>query len=166
MKGSTVILLSCLALAAGVASQQQGDVVIPRTCTLEEQWNDHPLLCHSLERMQNGEAETVAQEIQQTAEASGWLVDFRSSAPPTMATKAERRRRLRQTNNQQKPPLPIVLAHGMGDSCFNPGIQHILKTIGEDWLGGVFTICIPTGKTQAEDTNNGFFLVSVCWPTL
>jgi len=33
--------------------------------------------------------------------------------------------------------LPIVVAHGMGDSCFNPGMVQITKKIGE-FAGGVY----------------------------
>jgi hypothetical protein len=45
----------------------------------------------------------------------------------------------------------------MGDSCFNDGMQHITKRVSE-LLGGVYTVCIPTGQSQSEDTKNGYFL--------
>jgi hypothetical protein len=53
--------------------------------------------------------------------------------------------------------LPIVLAHGMGDSCYNGGMQHVTQLLS-DWLG-VYAVCIPTGGSHTDDTNNGFFLV-------
>jgi hypothetical protein len=53
--------------------------------------------------------------------------------------------------------LPIVLAHGMGDSCYNGGMQHVTQLLS-DWLG-VYAVCIPTGGSHSDDTNNGFFLV-------
>jgi len=50
--------------------------------------------------------------------------------------------------------LPIVVAHGMGDSCFNPGMKSITKAAGERL--GVYSTCIPTGGSQPIDTINGF----------
>jgi palmitoyl-protein thioesterase len=45
----------------------------------------------------------------------------------------------------------------MGDSCFNDGMQGIVKQTS-DMLNGVYVVCIPTGKTRHEDTTNGYFL--------
>lgn len=57
---------------------------------------------------------------------------------------------------------PVVMAHGMGDSCFNPGMQHVterISTILSDMAGEVVhSTCIPTGDTVTQDTNNGYFL--------
>jgi len=53
--------------------------------------------------------------------------------------------------------LPVVFAHGMGDSCFNSGFQRLVKYTSQK-LGGVYSVCIPTGKDQKEDTTNGYFL--------
>ena len=52
--------------------------------------------------------------------------------------------------------LPTVFAHGMGDSCFNPGMESITKAVGN--FTGTYSICIPTGATQGKDTSNGFFM--------
>jgi palmitoyl-protein thioesterase len=52
--------------------------------------------------------------------------------------------------------FPTVFMHGMGDSCFNEGMQHITKMTG-DHLGS-YSVCIPTGPTLASDSNNGFFM--------
>jgi len=52
--------------------------------------------------------------------------------------------------------LPTVFMHGMGDSCFNPGMKQITELTGKHT--GSYSVCIPTGATQAEDTNNGFFM--------
>merc|ERR1712028_184490 len=38
--------------------------------------------------------------------------------------------------------VPLVVAHGMGDSCFNPGMQSITKASGNHL--GVYSTCIPT----------------------
>jgi len=50
----------------------------------------------------------------------------------------------------------VVFAHGMGDSCFNGGMQHITEKVSE--MLGAYAVCIPTGDTQSEDTKNGYFL--------
>lgn len=52
--------------------------------------------------------------------------------------------------------LPIVVAHGMGDSCFNRGMKSITELAGEEM--GVYSVCIPTGDTRISDTINGFLL--------
>merc|ERR1712166_478729 len=52
--------------------------------------------------------------------------------------------------------LPTVVAHGMGDSCFNPGMESITKAIGTKT--GAYSVCIPTGPTQSIDTINGFLM--------
>lgn len=50
--------------------------------------------------------------------------------------------------------VPTVLAHGMGDSCFNPGMKSITTAIGQKT--GAYSVCVPTGNTQITDTINGF----------
>jgi len=52
--------------------------------------------------------------------------------------------------------LPTVFMHGMGDSCFNPGMKQITDLVGKHT--GSYSVCIPTGMTQGSDTNNGFFM--------
>merc|ERR1711871_1891064 len=52
--------------------------------------------------------------------------------------------------------LPTVFMHGMGDSCFNPGMKSITELVGTHL--GTYSVCIPTGDDQASDTNNGFFM--------
>jgi len=52
--------------------------------------------------------------------------------------------------------LPIVSAHGMGDSCFNAGMKSITEEAGAEM--GVYSVCIPTGDDRISDTINGFFL--------
>lgn len=41
--------------------------------------------------------------------------------------------------------LPLVFLHGMGDSCFNRGMESITESSGE--YMGVYSVCIPTGKS-------------------
>jgi len=50
--------------------------------------------------------------------------------------------------------LPTVVAHGMGDSCFNRGMKSITKAIGTQT--GEYSVCIGTGNNRISDTINGF----------
>lgn len=52
--------------------------------------------------------------------------------------------------------LPTVFMHGMGDSCFNPGMKDITQKTGEHL--GSYSVCVPTGDTLGKDTDNGFFM--------
>jgi len=56
----------------------------------------------------------------------------------------------------KKDPLPIVATHGMGDSCFNQGMSSITKAAGTH--AGVYSVCIPGGPNQIEDTLSAFFI--------
>jgi len=50
--------------------------------------------------------------------------------------------------------LPMVVAHGMGDSCFNPGMGSITHAIGQQL--NVYSVCVPTAGNWATDTIGGF----------
>jgi palmitoyl-protein thioesterase len=89
--------------------------------------------------------EGLAQEMHDWAAEHGLLVgralDFTSGV----------------TSSTSSSSLPVVFAHGMGDSCFNSGMIHIGEHTSE-LLGGTYVTCVPTGDTQSEDTTNGYFL--------
>ena len=53
-------------------------------------------------------------------------------------------------------PYPTVTAHGMGDSCFNEGMQEITEIVGN--TTGNYAVCIPTGNNEVSDTMNGFLM--------
>jgi len=74
------------------------------------------------------------------------------------STQTTDRKKIENTNNVKAPAsaLPTVLAHGMGDSCFNAGMQWI--TNHTSWLTNQYATCIPTGDNQHDDTFNGYFL--------
>lgn len=52
--------------------------------------------------------------------------------------------------------LPTVTAHGMGDSCYEPGFMSVTHGIGRKT--GSYARCIPTGGNIATDTINGFLM--------
>jgi palmitoyl-protein thioesterase len=51
---------------------------------------------------------------------------------------------------------PLVFGHGMGDSCFNAGMKQITELSGKHL--GVYSVCVPTGATRAQDTIDGFLM--------
>ena len=123
-----------------------GNPVRARVCH-EQERRAHPVLCHMLQWAED-DLDHFVQEAQSHAAQNGLLVDWENMEMPTLE-----KQRLRRLSNQ----LPVVLAHGMGDSCFNGGMQHITERASK-LLGDVYTTCIPTGRNQAEDTKNGYFL--------
>jgi palmitoyl-protein thioesterase len=122
-------------------------------CAHSEEWNTHPTLCHLLQRrFQN--ASRLAEELHQFAHAAGWVVDLRLQDVSTLSEASYPTPRRLSSSTQMG--IPVVLAHGMGDSCFNSGIRHAMELVAQ-WLN-VYTVCIPIGASKSEDTNNGYFL--------
>ncbi|KAL4629423.1 palmitoyl-protein thioesterase 1 [Arapaima gigas] len=54
--------------------------------------------------------------------------------------------------------LPLVLWHGMGDSCCNPLSMGAIKKMVEEEIPGIYVLSLKIGKTVIEDTENGFFM--------
>lgn len=50
--------------------------------------------------------------------------------------------------------LPTVTAHGMGDSCFEPGMKSITRGIGKKT--GSYARCVPTAGNIITDTIDGY----------
>jgi len=50
---------------------------------------------------------------------------------------------------------PVVILHGMGDSCFNPGMEQITDLAGK-YLD-TYSVCMPYGPNQPQDTINAYF---------
>ncbi|CAG5866062.1 unnamed protein product [Menidia menidia] len=62
---------------------------------------------------------------------------------------------VRGPNNET---VPVVLWHGMGDSCCNPLSMGSIKKMLEEELPGVYVLSLMIGKNVVQDTENGFFL--------
>ncbi|XP_056154944.1 palmitoyl-protein thioesterase 1 [Lampris incognitus] len=54
--------------------------------------------------------------------------------------------------------LPLVLWHGMGDSCCNPLSMGAIKKMVEVEIPGIDVVSLMIGENVIEDTENGFFL--------
>uniref|UniRef100_A0A2C9JHT0 Palmitoyl-protein thioesterase 1 n=1 Tax=Biomphalaria glabrata TaxID=6526 RepID=A0A2C9JHT0_BIOGL len=56
-------------------------------------------------------------------------------------------------------PFPVVLWHGMGDSCCNPLSMGSIKKLIENQVGGgVYVKSLEIGNNVVEDTENGFLM--------
>lgn len=55
-------------------------------------------------------------------------------------------------------PTPVVLWHGMGDSCCNPESMGSIKKLIEDNIAGVYVLSLEIGKDVVDDEENGFFM--------
>ena len=151
---SLLVLLLVLLPAAAVAASSEGRGNGP--CASgdggsgdpESLYATHPTLCELLDRLE-ADPEGLASEMTEDARRRNILVGDDLRPPPQ-----PRGIRLENHGGDQ---LPVVFAHGMGDSCFNSGMINI-GTHTSDLLGGVYVVCIPTGETQAEDTTNGYFM--------
>ncbi|RUS92111.1 hypothetical protein EGW08_000135 [Elysia chlorotica] len=59
----------------------------------------------------------------------------------------------------QAGPVPVVLWHGMGDSCCNPLSMGSIKRLVEQKVGdGVYVKSLMIGSNIVQDTENGFFM--------
>eukprot|EP00064_Thunnus_orientalis_P021313 superscaffoldBa00006385_g21473 len=54
--------------------------------------------------------------------------------------------------------VPLVLWHGMGDSCCNPLSMGAIKKMIEGDISGIYVLSLMIGKNVIEDTENGFFM--------
>jgi len=55
-------------------------------------------------------------------------------------------------------PTPIVMWHGMGDSCCNPMSMGYVQKMFEKSIPGVYVHSLEIGDNVIQDTENGFFM--------
>ncbi|XP_019403132.1 PREDICTED: palmitoyl-protein thioesterase 1 [Crocodylus porosus] len=55
-------------------------------------------------------------------------------------------------------PVPLVIWHGMGDSCCNPESMGYIKKIVEEKIPGIYVLSLKIGKNIIEDMENSFFM--------
>ena len=79
--------------------------------------------------------------LTRSAKASPLAAVAREFAPPTHT---------REGANA----LPIVTAHGMGDSCFNEGMKSVTAAAGK--RVGAYAVCVPPADNRVADTVDGF----------
>ncbi|KAL1256099.1 hypothetical protein QQF64_014160 [Cirrhinus molitorella] len=54
--------------------------------------------------------------------------------------------------------VPLVIWHGMGDSCCNPLSMGAMKKMVEEEVPGIYVLSLMIGKSVIQDTENGFFM--------
>uniref|UniRef100_UPI00398E7562 palmitoyl-protein thioesterase 1 n=1 Tax=Pristiophorus japonicus TaxID=55135 RepID=UPI00398E7562 len=59
-------------------------------------------------------------------------------------------------NSPESPP--VVIWHGMGDSCCNPLSMGFIKKLVEEKLPGIYVLSLEIGNSIAEDMENSFFM--------
>lgn len=142
-----VLFLFLLPLALGL-----------RACDEDERLS-HPVLCSKVDQVLHN-PEAVSAELRSWAEQHNLLVGSKLAileAENLITAVKQRRLGGALFSSFSDGSIPVVMAHGMGDSCFNDGMQHVVQRLS-DLLGGVYSTCIPTGDSQSEDTTNGYFL--------
>ncbi|KAM4701440.1 palmitoyl-protein thioesterase 1 [Discoglossus pictus] len=55
-------------------------------------------------------------------------------------------------------PVPLVIWHGMGDSCCNPLSMGYIKKVVEQQIPGIYVLSLEIGNNIVEDMENSFFL--------
>ncbi|KAL0962447.1 hypothetical protein UPYG_G00340120 [Umbra pygmaea] len=65
---------------------------------------------------------------------------------------------LNPVNGYENATVPLVLWHGMGDSCCNPLSMGAIKKMIEEFIPGIYVLSLMIGKTVVQDTENGFFM--------
>ena len=131
----------------------------------EDETIKHPHYCYLME-LAATEPEHLASDLHIFAKQVGSVVDdelfLSESGHVRNINTATTKRNLRNRfgNNVevdvQDSSFPTVTAHGMGDSCFNGGMQFITQRISNQT--GQYATCIPTGDNLHDDTLNGYFL--------
>uniref|UniRef100_A0A671LDL4 Palmitoyl-protein thioesterase 1 n=2 Tax=Sinocyclocheilus anshuiensis TaxID=1608454 RepID=A0A671LDL4_9TELE len=54
--------------------------------------------------------------------------------------------------------VPLVIWHGMGDSCCNPLSMGAMKKMVEEEVLGIYVLSLMIGKSVVQDTENSFFM--------
>lgn len=70
---------------------------------------------------------------------------------------AKNREKILHKKNKTSIPTPIVMWHGMGDSCCGRGIGGLQKML-EANISGVFVHSIQLGANEEEDFTNSYFM--------
>lgn len=130
--------------------------------------DDFPHHCHLMEAA-SIDAEKLSKELYEFSKSIGFVINEPSSPSSSSSSPQNNQIHIRTSTNRRRNieleskvatkefTLPSVLAHGMGDSCFNPGMQKMTSKVSE-LTNNQYATCIPTGDNQHEDTIHGYLL--------
>ena len=168
-----VILSSCTITLTVVASEPFQFQFQSRHQCNDDETRAHPHHCHLMELAATTPKE-FATDFHNWAKHIGFVVDQGTSTsakhpelePDGTAVKTVKRN-LRDAGGVGKKKRgarsvtstgsrPTVFAHGMGDSCFNGGMEWVTQRTSN--ITGQYSTCIPTGDNLHDDTLNGYFL--------
>ena len=140
-----------LALALLFGSLSLSPVSSYHQCSSEEE-RSHPHLCSLLD-LANDDSVSLAKEFKRCHFSAVIDDDFYSAGiqPRELINESNK-----VVGGGRSKSVPTVVAHGMGDSCFNDGMKSVTKAIGD--RTNSYATCIPTGSNIAEDTVNGYLL--------
>jgi palmitoyl-protein thioesterase len=60
--------------------------------------------------------------------------------------------------NQQTPTVPVVIWHGMGDTCCNPLSMGRIQKVIEQTIPGIYVNSLRIGNSFAEEVLSSFFV--------
>ncbi|XP_068121486.1 palmitoyl-protein thioesterase 1 [Hyperolius riggenbachi] len=60
--------------------------------------------------------------------------------------------------SRAEAPVPLVIWHGMGDSCCNPLSMGYIKKMVENKIPGIYVLSLKIGNNMVEDVENSFLL--------
>ena len=103
-----------------------------------------PQLAALLRRVESGEAKQLADELRADPHAEIMRTHVCNGTCGARARAGDR------------AAFPVVGASGMGDSCFNAGMESIVSVAAEHL--GVYGRCVPTGDNVTTDTLNSFLM--------
>ncbi|XP_051892467.1 palmitoyl-protein thioesterase 1-like [Pristis pectinata] len=63
-----------------------------------------------------------------------------------------------KTGQNSTQPPPVVIWHGMGDSCCNPLSMGFIKKLVEEKIPGIYVLSLEIGNSIKEDVENSFFM--------
>jgi len=167
-QSACVILISSLSWTTATTETEFKSIY--HQCTKEERLN-HPHLC-TLLNYASTDPIHLANELYRWSRDVGLILDMplndlqimdqvhdasHSKLIANSATTSKRNLLRSETSIVEKAAtLPTVIAHGMGDSCFNHGMVRFTSHISS--LTSTYAKCIPTGSKKHTDIMNGFLL--------
>uniref|UniRef100_A0A7S1BCK1 Palmitoyl-protein thioesterase 1 n=1 Tax=Corethron hystrix TaxID=216773 RepID=A0A7S1BCK1_9STRA len=118
-----------------------------------------PKLCSLIDRARSSSAAVeanLAEELASSPLSSTYRSPDFAEFPATNMLRTSRRAAENGPSVRDPDPIPIVMAHGLGDSCFNRGLQKLANLTSSQT--GRATWCVPQGDTRNRDVIASFLV--------